>query len=497
MAKTIGAFFSLYLATLILLLSSGLFNTYLGLRLTAMSVSEVWVGAMIASYYMGLVVGARFGHRIIIRVGHIRAYAASAALATITVLVMVLIEDLWIWLGLRFVAGVAMVSLFIAIESWLNEQTENASRGTVFAFYMVASCSGTVLGQLSLGLFDQLNYEPLVFVAVCSVLSLIPVTLTHRLHPALQVPAPLALRYYLARVPMSLTVLFVTGMLTGAFYGLAPVYGLQHGMSNQQVGVFLAVSVAAGLIFQWPLGWLADRVSRVGLIRYGALVLLLLGVPLWGWFSFPYVVLVAFSAVLGIVQFTLYPLGAAFANDNVDPERRVGLSALLYMVYGLGACLGPLVAGGLMRGWGPDVYFVYVSACAAVLVVAIREQRVKGTHLSEDAPTGFVPMADTLQSSNVMAVLDPRVDIERDVSHDPVIDDPLADPAADAATDPVAAAATGPVAGQVADPGVDPGADSATDPATDPARDPVAAPGAGLVGLAAAGPAPNFVPPRG
>jgi hypothetical protein len=108
----------------------------------------------------------------------------------------------------------------------------------------------------------------------------------------------------------------------------------------------------------------------------------------------------------------------------------VGLSALLYMVYGLGACLGPLAAGTLMRAWGPDVYFVFVSACAALLVVFIRERKVKGTHRSEDAPTQFVPMADTLQNSNVMAVLDPRVDPQRDISHDPVIDDPLAAPAA-------------------------------------------------------------------
>ena len=98
-------------------------------------------------------------------------------------------------------------------------------------------------------------------------------------------------------------------------------------------------------------------------------------------------------------------MGAAFANDNVDPDRRVGLSALLYMVYGLGACLGPLAAGGLMQVWGADVYFVFVSACAALLVVLIRERKVKGTHRSEDAPTQFVPMTDTLQSSNVMAVL--------------------------------------------------------------------------------------------
>ncbi|MGB6009432.1 MFS transporter [Castellaniella sp.] len=441
MAKTIGAFFSLYLATLILLLSSGLFNTYLGLRLTEQSVSEVWVGAMIASYYLGLVLGARFGYRLIIQVGHIRTYAACAALTTITVLIMILVHDLWFWLALRFVAGVSMVCLFVAIESWLNEQTDNAARGTVFAFYMVATCMGTVLGQLALGLFPDLNYQPLVFVAICSVLSLIPITLTRRLHPALQVPAPLALRYYLARVPMSMTVLFVAGMLNGAFYGLAPVYGLQHGMDNHQVGVFLAASLAAGLIFQWPLGWLADRTSRVKLIRTGALVLVCLGVPLWGWLRFPYPALVAFSVVLGIVQFTLYPMGTSFANDNVDPERRVGLSALLYMVYGVGACLGPLLAGLLMRTWGSDVYFVFVSACSAVLVLFIREQRVKGTHVSPDAPTQFVPMADTLQNAHVMAVLDPRVDIELDISHDPVVDDTL--PAAD----PLSSAADGAPAG--------------------------------------------------
>lgn len=440
MAKTIGAFFSLYLATLILLLSSGLFNTYLGLRLTAESVSEIWVGAMIASYYLGLVLGARFGHRLIIQVGHIRAYAACGAITTISILVMIMVHDLWFWLALRFIAGLSMVCLFVAIESWLNEQTENASRGAVFAFYMVATGLGTVFGQLSLGLFTDLDYQPLVFAAICCVLSLLPITLTRRMHPALQVPAPLAVRYYLARVPLSLTVLFIAGLLNGAFYGLAPVYGLQQGMDNHQVGMFLAASLAAGLLCQWPIGWLADRVNRVTLIRVGALILVVLGVPLWGWLQFSYLALVGFSVVLGVVQFTLYPMGTSFANDNVDPERRVGLSALLYMVYGVGACLGPLLAGVLMRVWGGGMYFVFVSGCSAVLVIFIREQRVRGDHVSADAPTQFVPMADTLQNAHVMAVLDPRVDIERDISHDPIPEedislpeDPLVDSAPDSA----------------------------------------------------------------
>ncbi|HEY9573470.1 MAG TPA: MFS transporter, partial [Pusillimonas sp.] len=105
MTQMLAAFFSLYLATLLLLAGSGLFNTYMGLRLTAQSVSELWVGGLIAVYYLGLVFGARIGHKIIIQVGHIRAYAATAAIVTITILVLALLDNLWIWLVFRFIAG--------------------------------------------------------------------------------------------------------------------------------------------------------------------------------------------------------------------------------------------------------------------------------------------------------------------------------------------------------------------------------------------------------
>src|SRR5690606_23286189 len=127
MVGAVGAFFSLYLATLMLLMGSGLFNTFIGLRLSDAGISEVWVGGLIAAYYLGLVFGARIGHRLIIGVGHIRAYAASAAVVTVCVLIQVMVDNMWVWLALRFVAGAGMVSQFMGIESWLNQQTENRS----------------------------------------------------------------------------------------------------------------------------------------------------------------------------------------------------------------------------------------------------------------------------------------------------------------------------------------------------------------------------------
>lgn len=416
MVKTIGAFSSLFLATLLLLVGSGLFNTYLGLRLTAESTSEVWVGAIIAAYYIGLVFGARVGHKLIIRVGHIRAYAATAAVVTVTVLLQALMVDLYLWIALRFVAGVAMVTQFIVLESWLNEQTENHLRGRVFAFYMVFSSLGTVLGQLSVGMFPRLDAGPLIFVALCSAACLIPVAVTRRVHPAIQVPVPLHYRYYLSRVPMTITVMFMAGMMTGAFYGLAPVYGVAQGMNTSQVAVFVAAAVASGLVFQWPVGWLADRISRVGLIRFNSLLLAALTLPLWGWWPLPYWLLVLFSSLFGIILFTLYPIASAFANDNVEPDRRVGLSAIMYMVYGLGAGVGPLFVGFLMRELQAGVFFVFVTACAVFLVAFVRPQRVTGTYLTEDAPTEFVPMPESSQSQNVVPALDPRVDLDTDVS---------------------------------------------------------------------------------
>src|SRR3546814_14677770 len=90
---------------------------------------------------------------------------------------------------------------------------------------------------------------------------------------------------------------------------------------------------------------------------------------------------------------------SACANDNVEPGRRVGLGAILLMVYGLGACIGPLIVGELMRGINADTFYMFVSFAAAILVLVVRPARVTGSHLSEDAPTQFVPMSDSLQAS--------------------------------------------------------------------------------------------------
>ena len=70
-----------------------------------------------ASYYFGLVCGGKFGHKLIASFGHIRSYVACAGIATVTVLLHALVDQLEVWLLLRFITGAVMMNQYMVIEA--------------------------------------------------------------------------------------------------------------------------------------------------------------------------------------------------------------------------------------------------------------------------------------------------------------------------------------------------------------------------------------------
>jgi len=410
------SFFSLYFATLLMSVGTGLYNTFIALHLTQEGVSQVWIGLLIAAFYTGQVLGARFGHKLVQQVGHIRAYAISAAMVTVLVLAQTITPLLPVWVFLRFLTGATMVTQYMVLESWLNDQADQKQRGSVFAFYMVMSGLGLVVGQMTVSFFSPEDLTTLNVVAMSMALCLIPVAITRRSHPTLQAHTPIKLKVFIRLVPMSMFVLFVAGSITGSFYGLGPVYASKEGMNTDQVALFLSVSVMAGLLSQWPMGWLSDRIYRLNMIRFNALLLGLLTIPLYGYWHLPYPLMLVLVAIFGVLQFTIYPLATAFANEHVDPSLRVGLSGVLLMTYGVGASLGPLLVGKLMDIGGAHMFYIYTSLAAFSLVIFVRKEKVKGTYKVDPEP--FVPMSVSVPASPVATVMDPRVDESIDISAD-------------------------------------------------------------------------------
>ena len=369
------AFAALYLATVLIQLAATLLISHLALRLSAGGASEFWVGALMAANALGMAVGGSIGRVLIERLGHVRAYAASSGLIVTAVLSHEVSAALPLWLILRAVAGTAMMCQLMVLESWLNERAGSKERGRVLAVYMIATYVGMVFGQLGLTAGDGVDGRALVGVAMAFALCLVPVVMTRIPQPIVLARARAGYWMLVRSVPQALITVLVSGLINGSFFGLAALYARQQGMGPDETGRFLAMPIAAGLLAQLPLGMLSDRLPRAALIRGVAAGLALVCVALGTARGLSPGALMACAFCVGALQFCLYPLGAAFANEQVAPEQRVALAGVLLTTFGIGSCIGPLAAGAWMAYADHSALYYFFAACAALLAAALRRER--------------------------------------------------------------------------------------------------------------------------
>ena len=411
MQKILNTFLPLYTTTLLMLLGSGLLTTYVSLRLAHESVSGTVIGLITAAHYIGLVVGGKVGHNLIARVGHIRAYVACAGIITASVIGHGMSAYIPVWIVLRFIIGLCMMSQYMVLESWLNDQAESNQRGVIFGLYMVATYLGLSAGQIILTLQSGFGMLPLLIVALCFALCLVPIALTTRtkVHP--MSPAPLELSYFLKTIPRILVITLLTGMVTGAFYGMAPVYASQMGLTTSQTGIFMAATIFAGLVTQFPLSWLSDRYDRQRLLFFTAIIFLLASLPLAILKHLGFAPVTGIAFVASMMQFALYPLAVALANDRILAERRVSLTACLLMSYGIGASIGPLLTGALMQPLGGNMLYAFFVVCCAV-IIGLTRLRSSLPEVTPEDQVPHVPLTDGLVSSPLAVALNPAIDEE-------------------------------------------------------------------------------------
>ncbi len=97
------------LGLFIVCIGNGFISSLTTLRLGEAGESAMVVGIVSSAYFVGLTLGAMFNDRLIVRIGHIRAYCSFASLTAVTVLLQGLAYDAWWWAALRFLCGWAIV----------------------------------------------------------------------------------------------------------------------------------------------------------------------------------------------------------------------------------------------------------------------------------------------------------------------------------------------------------------------------------------------------
>lgn len=399
MLTVLGNTWALLLGLGLLMLGNGMQGTLLGIRGAIEEFSTLEMSIVMSAYFVGFLFGSRLAPDMIRRVGHVRVFAALGSMISAVLIMYAAAPDWIVWAVLRVLIGFSFSGVYITAESWLNNASTNETRGQALSLYLIVQMIGIIAAQMLLNVGDPSGYILFVIPSVLVSLAFTPILLSVSQAPAFDTTKPLSFRRLYRASPLGCVGMFLLGGVFSAQFGMASVWGTRVGLSVADLTVFVSFIYVGGLVLQYPIGWLSDRMDRrkvvLWLSVFGATALL---VPVI--FDPPFVVLAVIGAIGGGVSNPLYSLLLAYVNDYLDKTDMAAASAGLLFINGLGAISGPIITGWMMEQVGPSGFFLFMSILFGILAgyAAWRMTRRRST---PEATSGYTPLSP---AASVVAV---------------------------------------------------------------------------------------------
>lgn len=362
---------ALLLGIMLLMLGNGIQGTLLGIRGKIEGFTPLEMSGVMSAYYVGFLFGSRMAPEMIRRVGHVRVFAALGSLVS-AVLILYPVAPHWIaWSAMRVVVGFCFSGIYITSESWLNASSTNETRGQALSAYMIMQMVGIIAAQALLNFRDPGGFDLFVISSILVSVAFTPILLSAGAAPSFERTTPLSMKKLFHTSPLACVGMFLMGGVFAAQFGMASVWGSEVGLSVKNLSIFVGSIYVGGLVLQYPIGWLSDRMDRRTLIAWlsavGAVAVLMGTVLPWD-----LSILVVIGFLSGGVSNPLYSLLVAYANDYLDGSEMAGASAGLLFINGLGAIGGPLLTGWFMQQVGPGGYFLFMGLLfAAISIYAV------------------------------------------------------------------------------------------------------------------------------
>ena len=333
--RPILAAISILLSVAFLIMGNGLQLMLLPIRGGIEGFNSFQIGLLGSGYFFGFVLGCAFTPLMIMRVGHIRTFAALVAIASAAALGYPMALDALVWVILRMITGFCLAGLYLVVESWLNDQATNETRGALISTYVTVNFTVITLGQMMVTLFQPSSFVLFSIASVLVSLAAVPIVMTRSSQP----PPITIVRFRPLRMfrlsPTGTVAIFLIGLATGSFWALAPSYASNVSGSVNDAALFMSAAVLGGAVAQLPAGKISDHVDRrkvmIGLAAccafIGVALVLTSGTPVY-WLGL--------GAAFGAGLLPSYAIAAAHVFDFAERSDYVEISAGLLLLNGIG-----------------------------------------------------------------------------------------------------------------------------------------------------------------
>ena len=368
MFTVLGNTWALMLGMMLLMVGNGLQGTLIGIRGEIEGFSTIELSIVMSAYFVGFLGASQLVPELIRRVGHVRVFAALASFISAVLIAYPLLTNPIFWSIGRVVIGFCYCGVYITAESWLNNSVDNEKRGQALSLYMIVQMVGIVSAQGVLALGNPNDYSLFIIISILVSISFAPILLSISPAPAFERTKLMTLSRLFTSSPLACVGMFLLGGVFSAQFGMSAVFGAQIGLSLSQISLFVASFYIGAMIFQYPIGWVSDKMDR------RLLILLISAASATGsasaYFAGGYFFALVFAAFLvGGLTNPLYSLLIAHANDFIEYEDMASAAAGLLFVNGVGAVSGPIIIGYAMNAYGPEIFFVIIALLMATLAI--------------------------------------------------------------------------------------------------------------------------------
>ena len=158
-------------------------------------------------------------------------------------------------------------------------------------------------------------------------------------------------------------------LFDSVFISFFTIFGLRHGVELDVASRILGFGIIGNTLLFYPMGLLADRWSRIGVVAVTAALTIGLSlslIPLINtWAIWPVVILLSASA------FGVYVVALATMGDNFKGPDLISGSAAFAAMWGIGGLFGPPIAGTAIDAFGINAMPVILAVFYALLLAGI------------------------------------------------------------------------------------------------------------------------------
>lgn len=349
----------------------GLMFPLLSLIMEKHGVPSQVIGYNAAMQPLGILVAGFLVPYLTSRLGTRRVAITAALLTAAIILTYPFLPIYWAWFVMRFIQGFTVGTLFTVSEAWVVEAAYGPASSRIMALYASILSLSFSLGPALISFTGIETILPFFIGAAFLAASTIPMFFyrsTGSLVPE-SGERQLSIIGFARLAPILISAVTLFAVIDAAYLGLMPVYGVKKGFDQQIAALMLTAFIVGNAGLQFPIGWIADRWSKRGMMVVCAFTTvigsILIPSAFGTWMLWPVLV------VTGATSAGIYTMALAELSERFSGSELVAGTAAFSTTWGGGALVGALIGGWAMDRFGPDGLPYATAVVFAAFVVAI------------------------------------------------------------------------------------------------------------------------------